>query len=427
MSVEAFSLHPMWQDSTLSTHLPWYRAVASNQKPAKYLISSRIPIHTSLNATEGNLWSELRLKTEAFLILWNNVKKNDVRLETLPRAKPSLLDLTVELSRRILSECVFCQWRCKVDRSGNGSDSATTKGKLGTCQLDNVSRVGSYFHHPGEEIIYRGSQGSGTIFFTSCNMRCGFCQNGDISHDKLNGIEVTADQLALMAMQLRLEGVHNINLVGGEPTIHLHTVLDSISRLRFGEVIKEDLNHITQAKSDFPFHLRNTANASYCGEFNAPILWNSNFFMSQEAMALLRPVVDIWLPDFKFGSDKCAIHLSRTPQYWDTCTRNLLEIYRWGEEFSIRHLIMPNHVECCTKPCLDWVRANVPDALINVMDQYRPECYANPRTTQYNPKLEDISRRPTDKEIMESFAYAASLGLNYESLSYEKNQRGLHI
>jgi putative pyruvate formate lyase activating enzyme len=84
--------------------------------------------------------------------------------------------------------------------------------------------VSTHFHHTGEELFYRGTAGSGTIFFTSCNRRCAFCQNGDISTDKDNGQEVDARTLAAMAWMLRREDCHNINWVGGEVVIHLHQV-----------------------------------------------------------------------------------------------------------------------------------------------------------------------------------------------------------
>jgi putative pyruvate formate lyase activating enzyme len=90
-------------------------------------------------------------------------------------------------------------------------------------------------------------------------------------------------------------------------------------------------------------------NASYRGEFNTPILWNSNMYMSLETLRILRELVDIWLPDFKFGNNKCAIRLSRTPWYFETVAENHRLIYGWGEDIVIRHLIMPGHVECCTK------------------------------------------------------------------------------
>src|SRR5262249_6015148 len=98
-----------------------------------------------------------------------------------PTDGASLLELCRELAYRTLAHCNFCPWNCRVDRM--------TGAKFGACKLASGSRVSSHFHHTGEELFYRGTQGSGTIFFTSCNMRCAFCQNGDISTDKDNGEE----------------------------------------------------------------------------------------------------------------------------------------------------------------------------------------------------------------------------------------------
>jgi putative pyruvate formate lyase activating enzyme len=187
-----------------------------------------------------------------------------------------------------------------------------------------------------------------------------------------------------------------------------------------------DLAYAERVKADAVLRFqRRPENADYRGEFNVPILWNSNFFMSEEATRILRTIADVWLPDFKFGSDKCSIHLSRTPWYWETVTRNLKLIHGWGEDFVIRHLVMPNHVDCCTKPVLDWIKLNMPRALVNVMDQYHPDCFADPCSSSYDAKFSDINRYPLDGEILESFRYAKSLGLNFEPLTYEKNMTGL--
>ena len=136
---------------------------------------------------------------------------------------PSLLELCRELAYRMLGHCNFCPWDCRVDRVAGT--------RFGACKLAAGSRVSSYFHHTGEELFYRGSEGSGTIFFTSCNMRCAFCQNGDISTDKDNGEETDPRTLAAMAWTLRREGCHNINWVGGEVVIHLHSIVDAIALL----------------------------------------------------------------------------------------------------------------------------------------------------------------------------------------------------
>ncbi len=411
-----FGFDNLWVwDDRMRAALPWYYAVSLNEKPAKYLICKRIPVEISLKgSSEGELWNELDKLTPRFLELWSGIKSSRIKLRDVPKARPNLLDLCAELAQRMLAHCYFCRWNCQVDRS-RGT-------KHGTCQLESASRVSSYFHHRGEELIYRGKKGSGTIFFTSCNMRCAFCQNGDISTDKDNGIEVTPGQLAAMAWQLRMEGCHNVNWVGGEVTIHLHTIVEAVALLGNDFAPQaSDTVHVMKAKSDF-LPSKHYPEYAYCdGEFNAPMLWNSNFFMSREAMKILRLLMDIWLPDFKFGSDGCSIKLSRTPWYWETVTGNLLKIHQWGEDFTIRHLVMPNHVECCTRPVLEWIKANMPGAPVNIMDQFHPDNYCDPMSSKYNPKYAELSRYPTDEEISEAFDYARRLGLNFEALSYEKN------
>jgi len=280
--------------------------------------------------------------------------------------------------------------------------------------------------------------GSGTIFFTSCNMRCAFCQNGDISTDKDNGIPITPNLLALMIWQLRMEGCHNTNWVGGDPTIHLHTIVQAISMLDSFKLPningnKDELNYVNAVKADnysnyFSAWRMNSEYAFYNKRlFNSPQLWNSNFFMSMEAMCILRSLIDVWLPDFKFGPGKCALDLSRTPWYWETVTNNLRLVHEWGEDFVIRHLIMPNHVECCTKPVLDWIVKNMPNVPINIMDQYYPDNLCDSSSPKYRERFSELARSPTKEEIMTSYRYAKDLGLNFEMLSWEKSVFGLNL
>jgi sulfatase maturation enzyme AslB (radical SAM superfamily) len=136
------------------------------------------------------------------------------------------------------------------------------------------SRVSSHFHHTGEELFYRGTQGSGTIFFTSCNMRCAFCQNGDISTDKDNGEETDPRTLAAMAWTLRREGCHNINWVGGEVVIHLHAIVDAIALLgRDFTPTQAELRGRGKTKADRFFWFDEEPSAAvYDGKFNAPML-----------------------------------------------------------------------------------------------------------------------------------------------------------
>jgi putative pyruvate formate lyase activating enzyme len=225
---------------------------------AKYLISKSISCNvTDLRlASEEDLWEERRDLIEAFLETWKGVRSGKVDIiSDLAWQKTSLMDLNVELVNRMPAHCNFCRWNCQVDRSvlPVGAGAAETK-KHGTCQLESTSKVSNYFHHRGEELVFRGIMGSGTIFFTSCNMRCSFCQNGDISTDKDNGIPITPNLLALMIWQLRMEGCHNTNWVGGDPTIHLHTIVQAISMLDSFKIPsinrnKEELNNIEAVKT----------------------------------------------------------------------------------------------------------------------------------------------------------------------------------
>jgi len=133
-------------------------------------------------------------------------------------------------------------------------------------------------------------------------------------------------------------------------------------------------------------------------------VWNSNFYMSQEAMDLLKGVVDVYLSDWKYGSNECAKRLSKVNNYWEVVSRNHLLAFN-DSEMVIRHLVMPNHLECCTKPILDFIKKHFENkVVVNVMGQYRPEYRAH--------KHPDIDRRPTSHEINEAIMYAKRLGLN---------------
>jgi putative pyruvate formate lyase activating enzyme len=424
--------------------LPWYFAVSTNRMPAKYLISKSIfcDITDLAAATEERLWEEHRSLIKTFLETWKEVRSEKHSVIRNPKSgKTSLVDLNVELTKRMLKHCNFCRWNCQIDRSVQSGD-AGSRGeakKHGTCQLESTSKVSRYFHHRGEELVFRGTMGSGTIFFTSCNMRCSFCQNGDISTDKDNGIPITPNLLAFMIWQLRMEGCHNTNWVGGDPTIHLHTIVEAIGlldSLQLSNINKMKQYHkdVESAKADnyhidsFNTWLKNSESAFYQGRlFNSPQLWNSNFFMSSETMDILRSLIDVWLPDFKFGPGKCALDISRTPWYWETVTKNLKLIHEWGEDFVIRHLIMPNHVECCTKPVLDWIALNMPEVPVNIMDQYYPDNLCDPSSSKYRERYNEIARSPTEEEIIKSYQYAKELNLNFEALSYEKSIFGLNI
>ena len=403
----------VWREAGTARALSWYLDVAENRQPAKFRIAATVPVAVSLeDAPEEALWRELDRLTPDFLERWRRIRDQAEPLGR--RADPSLLDLCRALAYRMLAHCNFCRWNCQVDR--------TRGAKFGACKLGAATRVSTYFHHPGEELVYRGVAGSGTIFFTSCNMRCAFCQNGDISTDKDNGAVTDARTLATMAWLLRAEGCHNVNWVGGEVTIHLHTIVEAIALLGGGFVPnRADLTAALPTKSDRAFwYGLDPEGVSYQGTFNAPMLWNSNFFMTDEAMRILRLLIDVWLPDFKFGPGRCAMSLAKTPWYWETVTANLLLLRDWGEDLTIRHLVMPGHVACCTCPVLDWIAEHMPEVPVNVMDQYRPDNFCDPHSTKYRPQYAAIARRPKSSEIRDAYRYAERLGLNYETATFDR-------
>jgi putative pyruvate formate lyase activating enzyme len=402
----------IWDDPAIRHALSWYLDVAENRRPAKFRIASTVATQLNLPASsEETLWAELERLTQIFLARWGEIRAG----ACLPRETdgPSLLELCRELAYRMLAHCNFCPWNCRVDR--------VTAAKVGACKLASGSRVSSHFHHTGEEQFFRGTQGSGTIFFTSCNMRCAFCQNGDISNDKDNGEETDPRTLAAMAWTLRREGCHNINWVGGEVVIHLHAIVDAIALLGRDFVpTSAELARARKTKADRCFWFDEVPGAAvYDGKFNAPILWNSNFFVTLESMKILRILTDVWLPDFKFGPGRCAMTLAKTPWYWDTVTRNIALLDEWGEDFSIRHLVMPNHVKCCTYPVLEWVAAHVPLAPVNVMGQFHPDNFCDPASNKYREKYAEIARLPTHAELADSWCHARELDLKFEAASFE--------
>jgi putative pyruvate formate lyase activating enzyme len=401
----------VWRDPALVRSLGWYADVAGNRKPALFRIAATIPASLAFSeAGEAALWDELDRLTPLFLARWGEVRDEGANLP--PRAENSLVDLCRELAWRMLGHCNFCRWDCRVDRRGT---------KLGACKLGSSSRVSSHFHHTGEELVYRG-EGSGTVFFTSCNMRCAFCQNGDISTDKDNGEVVDERTLATMAWLLRMEGCHNVNWVGGDPTIHMHTIIAAIALLGNGFTPSPaDLSRTSATKSDRMYCFeRKREQAVYAGGFDVPMLWNSNFFMTAETMKILRLLIDVWLPDFKFGPGRCAMNLAKTPWYWETVTGNLALVHQWGEDFTIRHLVMPNHVECCTYPVLDWVSRRMPEVPINIMDQYHPDNFCDPRSAKYRPQYAELTRRCSRDELRNAYGYARALNLQFETISFEK-------
>ncbi len=343
----------------------------TDRKPAKFMIAKRIDAgEDPRKLDEGSLWDLHGKLVDEFTLLWSRIKEDREELEGLSKPEHSFLDVKVELAYRLSSPCRLCERMCRVERR---------RGTPGVClQPYAEAVVHSYFHHMGEE---GPLVPSGTIFYGGCNFRCVFCQNYDISQvAPLAGERVSPPRLAAIQRWLRETGARNINHVGGEPTPSLPVILDSFRYL----------------------------------DMNVPQLWNSNFYASREALKLLLDVIDIWLPDFKYGNDICALRLSRAPRYIEAVTRNLKEAAENGD-MIIRHLILPGHVDCCTKPVLRWIAENLSrdDVLVNVMEQYRPEHLVVKRPD----KWPEIDRRLRRSEIEEAYDEAEKLGLIYKPIS----------
>lgn len=371
----------VWQDPEVCRRLSWYRRVMTGSAPAKFLLCRKIPAETELDRADlKELWTRHMELSRLLNQLVVNVENGSEDGLAKKDAYPNLLDLKSVLVSRMLQRCNFCEWKCYVDRAN---------GKIGFCRLDKTTSVGSYFHHYGEEAPLIGVErkgGSGTIFFESCTAHCVFCQNWDISQPKtranLMGEVVSPVRLAEIADDLACAGAGNINYVGGEPTVDLHTIVDSL-RYMTGSV---------------------------------PLIWNSNMYCTMETMEILADVIDLWLPDFKFWDDECARRLmwvGAKANYRKVVKRNHLFAAEHGS-MIIRHLVMPNHLECCTKPILEFIANTMRDkVLVNVMAQYYPANLVKLEPKKY----QDITRSPSAKEIQQAYGYARSLGLQFEQVS----------
>jgi putative pyruvate formate lyase activating enzyme len=285
-----------------------------------------------------------------------------VRGVSKPRFLGTELDLKITASEALSSPCRLCERSCGAERRA---------GKKGACGVLEPL-VCSEFLHFGEEPELVPSH---TVFFAGCNFKCVFCQNWDISQSPGSGRKVPQEELA---RNIRDAGGINVNWVGGEPTPNLPYVLRAMAEMK-----KNDLG-LAQ-------------------------VWNSNMYMSGEAMELLDGVVDVYLSDFKYGNDDCARRLSGVDRYFEVVGRNH-RIAASQCEILLRHLVLPGHVECCTKPVLDWVAANIPGDIlrVNVMDQYHPDFMV----LRDGDKYEELARRPLSREFLEAFEYARKLGLD---------------
>jgi putative pyruvate formate lyase activating enzyme len=288
-------------------------------------------------------------------------------------AKKDLLAQRVTQAYSIFEECRLCPRQCGINR---------LKGETGFCRATAQSVVYSAHPHLGEEASLVGSGGSGTIFFSNCNLRCVFCQNWPIAHEG-RGKEISDEDLADVMLFIQKMGCHNINLV--TPTHSMPNILNA-TRIAYQEGLR------------------------------IPLVYNTSGYERVEILKLLDGIVDIYLPDMKFmDSEEAGIYLAGADDYPEMGKKALMEMHRQVglhrtdakgialRGVMIRHLVMPNRV-AGTEKFIRWMAANLPKSTyINIMHQY----HVDYKAFEY-PK---IQRSITAKEYIEAIHWAEQYGL----------------
>lgn len=290
-----------------------------------------------------------------------------------------VLHASGELTRRakaaedLLADCHLCPRQCGVNR---------LEDERGICRTGKNAIVASYAAHFGEESPLVGTGGSGAIFFTNCNLLCIFCQNYEISHLG-EGMETTAEQLAAMMMSLQRQGCHNINFV--TPS---HVVPQILAALPL----------------------------AVDAGLSIPLVYNSSGYDSNATLELLRGVIDIYMPDFKFWVGRSAKRYAKAADYPDIARQAIQEMHNQVGDLVIdedgralrgllvRHLVMPDGI-VETGSILNFIANEIsPATYVNVMDQYRPCGMAY--------KKPPLVRRISPEEYKEALQLAERVGLS---------------
>lgn len=276
---------------------------------------------------------------------------------------------------KILEKCAICPHNCGINRLNN---------QIGRCKSKDTVKVALYSTHNFEEPCISGKKGSGTVFFSNCNMNCVFCQNYEISQQG-KGKEISIEELAEIFIKQQEKDVENINLV--TPTSYVPQIIEAIKIAR-----KNGLK--------------------------LPIVYNTNGYEKVETLKMLEGYVDIYLPDFKYSDDELGKRLSKVDNYFEIATEALKEMYRQtgkavfnGEGIMqkgmiIRHLVLPNHI-LNSRRVLKWINENMHDVYVSVMAQYFPTYKAK--------EIDDINRKLTKEEYeqIENYLYRLDLENGY--------------
>jgi len=279
----------------------------------------------------------------------------------------------IERLNRILESCELCPRKCGANR---------LEGKEGYCRSGKELLISSYGPHFGEEPEITGRNGSGTIFLTSCNLLCIYCQNYEISHQGY-GNKVSIGEAAGVMLNLQSRGCHNINLV--TPTHFAPQLVEAIS-VAAGKGLK------------------------------LPIFWNCSGYENVETIRLLDGVVDIYKPDMKYSESEPAKKYSSAPDYFERCKEAVREMHRQVGDLKvdergiafrgllIRHLVLPNGLAGSEK-VLEFISEELSkECYVNIMAQYRPCGRAYEHV--------ELGRRPTSTEYHGVVEYAMKLGLH---------------
>jgi putative pyruvate formate lyase activating enzyme len=294
--------------------------------------------------------------------------------------RPAYLDLIergelrprLDRALALIESCTLCPRNCRVDRPND---------ETGVCRIGRRAVVSSAHPHFGEERPLVGTRGSGTIFFSGCNLRCLFCQNYEISHF-VSGREVSGEELAGLMLHLQEVGCHNLNLV--TPTHVVPQILEGL------EIAARE-------------------------GFELPLVYNTGGYDAVEALRLLDGIVDIYMPDIKFLSGEAAEKYTAAADYPDVVRSAVIEMHRQvgdlvvSEEgvaargLLVRHLVMPGMLDD-TRRVFEFIAGEIsPNTYVNVMRQYRPEYKA----CDFPPIDEPLSR----EEWSEAVAAARAAGL----------------
>ena len=267
--------------------------------------------------------------------------------------------------------CTLCPRNCQVNRAA---------GQTGFCGMPDTVQVARASLHMWEEPCISGTNGSGTVFFTGCNLKCVFCQNHVIAVGA-KGREVTTDRLAELFLMLQDKGAHNINLV--TPSHYVPGIVKALT-------------------------------ASRMQGLRIPIVYNTSGYDSVDTLAMLEGLVDIYLPDFKYVSSSLSARYSHAANYFDVACKSLAEMWRQvgkpvfdGDMLTkgiiVRHLLLPGCVED-SKAVIRYLYETYGDRIfISIMNQYTPL----PHVASYP----ELGRKVTDAEYDEVVDYAIELGV----------------